>query len=111
MISPSPPPSTLPARPRYPLLDEQLSQLADFIVKRNILFEVLKEKHEEILAYRPRTPITVTLMSLPGTASKVPATARETTAGHLLKNIGRTVAAEAVVAKVDGSLWDLNRPF
>ena len=58
-------------------------------MKRNILFEVLKEKHDEILAYKPRTPITVTLMSLPGTASKVPPTARETTAGHLLRILAR----------------------
>ncbi|KAL9624629.1 MAG: hypothetical protein Q9160_001294 [Pyrenula sp. 1 TL-2023] len=92
-------------------LEERPRQLPDFIVERNRLFQELKGKHDEVLAAKPRVPITVTLLSGSENVSKVSITAWETTPGHLLKNIAKNIAAETVVARVNGVLWDLNRPL
>jgi threonyl-tRNA synthetase len=82
---------------------------------RNRLFEELKSRRSEVLASKPRHSIDVTLNTGIGDAAKstleVSATTWETTPGHLLKHVPKEIAAEVVVAKVNGILWDLSRPL
>jgi threonyl-tRNA synthetase len=75
----------------------------------------LKSQHAAILASKPRNLVKVTLKTSIGDAAKseveVEATSWETTPGQLLKNVPKDIAGEAVVAKVNGTLWDLSRPL
>lgn len=79
----------------------------------------MKSQYTTTLASKPRNLINITLdTTLNGhddaaksAALKVPATTWETTPGQLLKNLPKEISVEAVVAKVNDTLWDLNRPL
>lgn len=90
-------------------------QLPDYIVQRNQLFEELKSQHVTALALKTRNLINVILDTTVDDAAKsvleVPATTWETTPGQLLRHVSKEIAGEAVVAKVNGTLWDLSRPL
>lgn len=86
-------------------------RLPSFITERNALFEELKKKHDDAVAAKPRNPITVSLTVGPDSVTEVSATAWETTPGQLLKHAPKTIASEAIVAKVNGEVWDLTRPL
>lgn len=90
-------------------------QLPDFILARNRLFEELKNRRSGALDSKSRHSIHVTLSAHIGGATKsaleVSGTTWETTPGQLLKHVSKETAAEAVVAKVNGTLWDLSRPL
>ena len=108
------PPSsaTLTWRTSGGIPQNQPNDLPTFIVERNILFQTLKEKHDKVIAAKARASITVRLVTGAGdSSSELQATAWETTPGHLLKHVAKAIAAEAVVARVDGVLWDLSRPL
>jgi threonyl-tRNA synthetase len=85
--------------------------LPDFIVERNKLFEELWQQHLEDLKACPKPEINVTLDIGDGNPSPVPAKAFETTPGSFLRDVPKDVSANVVIAKVDGELWDLNRPL
>jgi threonyl-tRNA synthetase len=90
-------------------------QLPDFLVERNQVFEELKNQHAKALASKPRRSVNVTFDTGVGDAAKsaleVSAKTWETTPGHLLKHVPKEIASEAVVAKVNSTLWDLSRPL
>lgn len=85
--------------------------LPDFLVERNNFFEELWQQHLEELKNRPRPEIKVTLDIGDGNPTSVPAKAYETTPGSFLRDVPKDVSANVVVAKVNGELWDLNRPL
>lgn len=85
--------------------------LPDWLVERNNLFEELWQQHLEEAKSRPRPEIKVTLDIGDGNPYSVPAKAHETTPGSFLRDVPKDVSADVVVAKVNGELWDLNRPL
>ena len=85
--------------------------LPDWLIERNKFFEELWQQHLEEAKSRPRFDINVTLDIGDGNPSSVPAKANETTPGSFLRDVPKDVSANVVVAKVNGELWDLNRPL
>lgn len=85
--------------------------LPDWLIERNNFFEELWQKHLEETKNRPHPEINVTLDIGDGNPSPVPAKAYETTPGSFLRDVPKDISANVVIAKVDGGLWDLNRPL
>ncbi|OKO92636.1 Threonine--tRNA ligase, cytoplasmic [Penicillium subrubescens] len=85
--------------------------LPDWLIERNKLFEELWQQHLAEIQSRPHPEISVTLDIGDGNPSSVPAKAYETTPGSFLRDVPKDVSADVVVAKVNGELWDLNRPL
>ena len=85
--------------------------LPDFVLERNQLFDELKKKYDEELSQKPKSEIKITLS--PGSADDcmLIGKAWETTPGQLLKHVSKDIAAGIVISKVDGKLWDLDRPL
>ena len=85
----------------------QLDPLPDFISHRIQLFEKLQTKYDEHVARQPRDKINVTLDN-----DRIEvATAWETTPAFIARQISKSLFERIVVARVDGELWDLNRPL
>ncbi|CDK25861.1 unnamed protein product [Kuraishia capsulata CBS 1993] len=78
-----------------------------FIDERVQLFDELKAKYDAEIAAKPRIAITITLKD--GTTKE--GVAWETSPFSIAKDIGKSFLERQVIAKVDGSLWDLERPF
>ena len=78
--------------------------------QRNQFFEELKKQSDEELASRPKPEIKISLQA-GSSVSSIEGKAWETTPGQLLKHVPKEISAEVVVAKVDGVLWDLDRPL
>ena len=97
----------LPVRASNKIQDDVLP---DFITERNRLFEELWQQHLNEVKNKPHSDINVTLDLGDGPSIAV-AKAWETTPAQLLKDVPKEISAEAVVAKVDGNLWDLSRPL
>lgn len=85
--------------------------LPQWLIERNELFEELWQQHLEETKNHPHPEINVTLDIGDGNPSSVPAKAYETTPGSFLRNVPKDVSANVVIAKVNGELWDLNRPL
>ncbi|CAG7970424.1 hypothetical protein PENNAL_c0001G08803 [Penicillium nalgiovense] len=86
--------------------------LPEFMIERNKLFEELWQQYLEETKTRPHPEINVTLDIGDGNPpSSVPAKAFETTPGSFLRDVPKDLSANIVIAKVDGELWDLNRPL
>ncbi|OQE24752.1 hypothetical protein PENSTE_c007G02435 [Penicillium steckii] len=85
--------------------------LPDWLIERNKLFEELWQQHLEDTKNRPHPEIKVTLDIGDGNPTSVPAKAFETTPGSFLRDVDKSVAANVVISKVNGELWDLNRPL
>ncbi len=85
--------------------------LPDFVLERNQFFDELKKKYDEELSQKPKPEIKITLSPTSAEDSILIGKAWETTPGHLLKHLPKDVAAEVVISKVDGKLWDLDRPL
>lgn len=85
--------------------------LPAFITERNQLFEELKKQNDRELLEKPRSEIKITL-NVRGTEDAiVVGKSWETTPGQLLRNVPKDVSSDVVIAKVDGNLWDLDRPL
>ncbi|KAJ5606392.1 threonyl-tRNA synthetase [Penicillium lagena] len=100
-----------PAPPNKKNAAPSADTLPDFIVERNNLFEELWQQYLEDMKSCPKPEINVTLDIGDGNPSPVPAKAFETTPGSFLRDVPKDVSANVVIAKVDGELWDLNRPL
>ncbi|OQD90580.1 hypothetical protein PENANT_c001G08662 [Penicillium antarcticum] len=85
--------------------------LPEVMIERNKLFEELWQQYLEETKNRPHPEIAVSLDIGDGNPSSVPAKAFETTPGSFLRDVPKDIAAEIVICKVDGELWDLNRPL
>lgn len=78
-----------------------------FIAERNALFEKLQKEYQEKVASMPRVPITIVLKD----GAKKEATAWETAPMDIARGISKSLADRLCIAKVNGDLWDLERPF
>ncbi|KZT43355.1 tars protein [Sistotremastrum suecicum HHB10207 ss-3] len=71
------------------------------------MFERLKKEHDEHVKTLPRQEIHITMPD----GSQRKGTSWETSPLHIAKEISKSLAERVVIAKVDGQLWDLERPF
>lgn len=85
----------------------ELDPQPQFIDERIKLFDELKSEYDSFVASQERVPIKVTLKD--GTVKE--ATAWESSPFGLAKDIGKSFLERQVISKVDGELWDLERPF
>nr|CDS31553.1 Threonyl tRNA synthetase C [Hymenolepis microstoma] len=79
----------------------------EFIAHRESLWQKLKKEHDQFVASQPRSPIEVTLPD----GSIIEGKAWETRPIDVARNINKKTAEGIVISKVNGKLWDLERPF
>ncbi|VEU21785.1 DEKNAAC102434 [Brettanomyces naardenensis] len=79
----------------------------EFIVNRLQIFDELKAKYDAEIAAKENVPIKITLKD--GTSKD--GKAWETTPLDIANEIGNSFSQRQVVAKVNGELWDLTKPF
>ncbi len=85
----------------------KLDPLPDFIAHRIQLFEKLKAQYDEAVSQKPRDKINVTLDN-----DRIEiGTAWETTPAWIARHISKSLSERVVIARVDGQLWDLDRPL
>ena len=94
------------------------TELPDFIIERNKLFDKLKRERDAEILKEDHPAINVTLELGLDTAGKprplmpVAAKAWESTPGSFLRHVDKSISSDVVIAKVDGKLlWDLDRPL
>ena len=92
--------------------------LPDFVIRRNKLFDELKQRRDAELVVKERPAINVVLdLGLskdgkPRPEMPVAAKAWESTPGSFLKHLDKDVTSDVVIAKINGKeLWDLDRPL
>ncbi|GCE98803.1 threonyl-tRNA synthetase [Zygosaccharomyces mellis] len=78
-----------------------------FIDERIQLFEELQKQYNDKVASMPRVPLKIVLRD----GSIKEATAWETSPMDIAKAIAKSLPDKLCIAKVDGQLWDLERPF
>ncbi|KAI0080421.1 tars protein [Panus rudis PR-1116 ss-1] len=71
------------------------------------MFEQLKQEYDEWVKSQPRQEIEITLPD----GSKRKGTSWETSPMDIAKEISKGLADRIVIAKVDGQVWDLERPL
>ncbi|CAF3370773.1 unnamed protein product [Rotaria socialis] len=85
----------------------ELNPPPEYIPERIKIWQELKTKYHDYVAAQPQVDITITLPDgkiLPGKSWK-------TTPHEIAMGISQGLAAATVIAKVNGDLWDLDRPF
>ncbi|ANB13966.1 threonine--tRNA ligase THS1 [Sugiyamaella lignohabitans] len=90
------PPALYPAEPKFSFIDERLK-----------FFDELKKAQDEEIAKKERKPIKITLKD----GSVREGTAWETSPADIAKEISKSLFEKTVISKVNGELWDLERPF
>ncbi|CAF1361935.1 unnamed protein product, partial [Rotaria sordida] len=85
----------------------ELNPSPDYIPHRIKIWEELKTKYQNYVASQPQVDITITLPD----GKKLPAKAWKTTPNEIAQGISQGLASATVIAKVNGELWDLDRPF
>lgn len=85
----------------------ELNPPPDYIQHRIKLFEAKKAKFDDWVAQQPRENINITLDNGRIEIGK----SWETTPGAVARSISKSLFERTVIAKVDGELWDLERPF
>uniref|UniRef100_A0A663MNB9 threonine--tRNA ligase n=1 Tax=Athene cunicularia TaxID=194338 RepID=A0A663MNB9_ATHCN len=88
----------------------QLQREPSFIEDRLKLYEALKKEHDALLAYRAANqskPIKIILTD----GKMAEGESWKTTPYQLAVGISQVLASNAVIAKVNGELWDLDRPL
>lgn len=78
-----------------------------FIDERAQLFDKLKAEYDAHVAQQPRTPIKITLKD--GTVKE--GVCWETSPFDIAKDIGKSFLERQCISKVNGELWDLERPL
>lgn len=91
---------------------KELSPLPDFIQRRIELWDKFKERYLQELAQKPNQPIKVTIKDKEGNVKEVEAVSWKSSPLDLAKQIGSKSWTESlVISKVNGVLWDLERPL
>jgi len=85
----------------------ELEPPPEYIDHRIKLFEALKDAYEEEISKKPRSPITITL---PNGDHRM-GTSFETTPMDIAKSISKSLSEKVIIAKVNGVLFDLERPM
>lgn len=78
-----------------------------FIDQRIEMFEQLKAEYDAEIAQKERKPIQITLKD----GTEKAGTSWETTPAEIATGISKSLFERVVIAKVNGELWDLERPF
>ncbi|XP_067931122.1 threonine--tRNA ligase 1, cytoplasmic-like isoform X2 [Watersipora subatra] len=86
---------------------KELKPWPSYIDDRIKIFDQLHAEYKEKVAAFPRQSISITLPD----GKVVSGTSWETTPYEVAKGISQGLADNTVVAKVNGELWDLDRPF
>ncbi|KAM3177229.1 Threonine--tRNA ligase 1, cytoplasmic, partial [Hymenolepis weldensis] len=79
----------------------------EFIAHRENLWQRLKKEYDQFVASQPRSPIEITLPD----GTTVEGKAWETRPIDIARNINKKTAESIVISRVNGKLWDLERPF
>lgn len=85
----------------------QFKKLPEFIQQRELVWNKLKENYNRDLVNKPQHPIKVSLSD----GKHIDAVSWRTTAFDVANHISPSFAETVIVAKVNGVLWDLNRPL
>lgn len=85
----------------------ELTPPAAYIDHRIKIFEQLKSQYDEAVAQKPRDPINIKL----GNGRVEVGKAWETTPGQVARTISKSLFERTVISKVNGELWDLERPL
>ncbi|KAG5362159.1 Threonine--tRNA ligase, cytoplasmic [Yarrowia sp. C11] len=85
----------------------ELDPKPEFLDSRIKMFDELKVEYDAFVAAQERKPIVVTLKD--GTPKE--ATAWETSPMDICKTISKSLPDQTVIAKVNGELWDMERPL
>ncbi|KAJ7058562.1 hypothetical protein C8F01DRAFT_990680 [Mycena amicta] len=110
-----PPPGALDPKPdkkskakaatsAYPL---ELQPPPEFFQHRIQLFDKLKAEHDEFVKAQPREEIAITMPD----GSERKGKSWETSPMDIAKDLSKSLSERVVIAKVDGELWDLERPL
>ena len=78
-----------------------------FIQERIDFFEKLQKEYNDKVAAAPRNPLKIVLKD----GSVKEATSYETSPMDIARQISKSLADRLCIAKVNGELWDLERPF
>ncbi|KAG1752134.1 hypothetical protein EDB19DRAFT_1893055 [Suillus lakei] len=92
------------AASQYPL---ELQPPPGFFDHRIKLFEELHAKHIEFVKTQPREEIVITMPD----GSERNGTSWETSPMDVAKEVSKSLSERVVIAKVNGDLWDLERPL
>uniref|UniRef100_A0A1I8FU34 threonine--tRNA ligase n=1 Tax=Macrostomum lignano TaxID=282301 RepID=A0A1I8FU34_9PLAT len=84
-----------------------LNPWPEYIAEREKVWSRCKAAYEEFVAKQPRESIRITLPD--GTVKE--GVSWETSPMQIAKSISQGLAESAVIAKVNGTLWDLDRPL
>jgi threonyl-tRNA synthetase len=79
----------------------------EYIQSRLKMWDVLKAEYLQELESKTKTPIKVTLPD----GKEIEATAWQSTPYDVARGISQGLADNTVIAKINGSLWDLDRPL
>lgn len=78
-----------------------------FIEERIEMFDRLQKEYNDKVASMPRVPLKIVLKD--GAVKE--ATSWETTPMDIAKGISKSLADRLCISKINGQLWDLDRPF
>nr|POE93245.1 threonine--trna ligase, cytoplasmic [Quercus suber] len=85
----------------------ELTPPPDFFATRNEIFDRRKAEHDEWVAKQPREDIEIVL---PNGSTKT-GKSWETSPSQIALEISKSLLSRTVIARVDGELWDLDRPL
>lgn len=85
----------------------ELNPWPAFIQERLILWDKLKKQYDDEMTLKPKVPINITLPD----GKVVEATSWQSTPFDIAKGISQGLADNTVISKVNGELWDLDRPL
>ncbi|KAF8153241.1 hypothetical protein B0H34DRAFT_662629 [Crassisporium funariophilum] len=85
----------------------ELQPPPEFFDHRLKIFNELKAEYDTFVAAQPREEITVTMKD----GSERKAKSWETSPMDVAKEVSKSLSERIVIAKVDGALWDLERPL
>ncbi|KJA25358.1 hypothetical protein HYPSUDRAFT_64939 [Hypholoma sublateritium FD-334 SS-4] len=85
----------------------ELQPRPEFFDHRIKIFDELKAEYDAFVAAQPRDEITVTMPD----GSERKGKAWETSPMDVAKEVSKSLSERIVIAKVDGVLWDLDRPL
>ncbi|KAH8829106.1 hypothetical protein DL96DRAFT_1596667 [Flagelloscypha sp. PMI_526] len=92
------------AESQYPL---ELQPKPEFFDHRIKLWDKLKAEYDQFVASQTREDIVVTMPD----GSERPAKSWETTPMDIAKQVSKSLSERVVISKVNGELWDLERPL
>lgn len=85
----------------------ELSPPPAYFDHRIRIFEELKAKYDEEVSRKPHEPITITLAD----GKQHVGESWKTSPADIARGISKSLFERTVIARVDGELWDLERPL